>query len=259
MSLSIRELRIGEMISVTADWVGPRKSVFLSVPEVALYFDRVCTVHDALLTTRNDGAGEAEVEELTAQAEALDQRHDDLSRGLYYLLIAAYHFELGRDGGTQTRADAIERASVSLFPEQLRAVQASYQAEAGNAAQLDALATNQLSDLLGAIHIGKEITAVDVAHAIGNVGRALGMVENQRSIATAEAKKEAITPTEIRQRMRGWASVVETILMNMNHATGSSEALDSLLQPLKNAAAKAAARRRESRAVVEDVVDVPTE
>lgn len=257
MSISVRNLQIGEMIHLSSDWIDTKKSTFLSIPEVAPHFYRVVAVHGALVEARAGAVAGAEYAELTEQAEVLDQRHDDLARALYYLLIAAHHFELGREAGDETRARLIERANRAMFPEQLRAVQASYMAEAGNAAQLESLAINQFADLLEAICIGKDVSALDVAHALGNVGRALGTVENQRSLAAVQAQKETITPAEVRKRMRDWAQVVETLLMNLQLSTAPADSIDALRKPLLDAVEKAAARRREKNAKGKDAQEAP--
>jgi hypothetical protein len=212
-------------------------------------------VHQALVVARDGDSAEATLADLAEQAEILDGRHDHLARALYYLFIAARSFELGRDLGDGAKAEDIVRASKTLFPEQLRAVQASYQSEAGNASQLEALADSEFGGLLSTIHITKEKTALDVAHEIGIVGRELGAVETQRSLAGAQVKKENITPAEVRRRMRDWAQVAEAILVNLEIATGPAEVIEALRQPLLDAVDKAITRRREKRAHREESTD----
>ena len=124
---------------------------------------------------------------------------------------------------------------------------ASYQAEAGNAAQLNALATNEYSALLSDVFIHKTVTALDMAQAIGTVGAELGTVEQQRMTASADAKNEAITPSEVRRRMREWAQVAEAVLVNLDLATAPPEAIDTIRRPLLETAEKAQERRRLKR------------
>lgn len=248
MTTSVRDLQIGEMINISAAWIGAQKTTFLAIPEIAPHFARVETVHHALIDARDGASADAALSDLMAQAEVLDDRHDHLVRGLHYLLIAAHSFELGRDGGDPTKAENIERANKALLPNQLRAIQASYQAEAGNATQLEALADSEFSGLLGGIHITKDKTALDIAHDIGAVGKTLGSVEHQRSLAAAQMKKDSVTPSEVRRRMRAWARVAEAILINLDIASAPAANIEALRQPLLDAVDKAVARRRDKRA-----------
>ncbi len=257
MDTSVRDLQVGEMINISAAWVGQDKASFLAVPQIAPLYERVEAVHQALVVARDDASANAALSELTAKAEALDDRHDDLNRGLYYLLLAAQYVELGRSGGNAALAGVLHRANKTLFPEGLRSVTMSYLAEAGNAAQLNAVATSQFANELGSVHITRDLTALDLAHAIGSVGAELGAVEGQRAVAAAEAKDETITPSEVRKRMRDWAQVAEAVLVNLELATGSAETIEALQRPLLNAAEKAIERRRERRKGREDAGDKP--
>jgi hypothetical protein len=248
MTTSVRDLQIGEMINISTAWIGPQKTTFLAIPQIAPHFARVEAVHQALIDARDGASADATLSDLNAQAEALDDRHDHLMRCFYYLLIAARSFELGHEAGKNAKAEAIARASQALLPQQLRAIQASYQAEAGNAAQLEALANSEFATLLGSIHINKDKTALDVVHEIGVVGRTLGNVEHQRSLAAAQIKKDSVTPSEVRRRMREWAQVAEAILINLQIASAPAADIDALRQPLLDAVDKAITRRREKRA-----------
>ncbi len=258
MTTSVRELHIGEMINISAAWVGSKKAAFLAIPEIAPLFARVESAHHALVVARDGASADAIVADLNAQAETLDGRHDHLVRAFYYLLIAARSFELGSDSGDEAKAEAIVRASNALLPTQLRAVQASYQSEAGNAAQLEALAAGEFAALLGTIQITANKTALDVAREIGTVGGALGTVENKRSLAAVQLKKETVTPSEVRRRMRDWAQVAEAILVNLQIASAPAEAIEALCKPLLDAVDKAITRRREKRAHRDDAnTDTP--
>jgi hypothetical protein len=236
------------MINVSTAWVGPKKAAFLAIPQIAPLYARVEGVHHALVLARDGASADAILADLNDQAETLDGRHDHLVRAFYYLLLAAKSFELGRESGDEAKAEDIVRAGDALLPGQLRVVQASYQSEAGNASQLEALADKEFAPLLSTIQITTQHTALDVAHQIGTVGRDLGAVENQRSLAAAQGKKEAVTPSEVRRRMRDWAQVVEAILVNLEIASAPPEAIETLRQPLLDVVGKAITRRREKRA-----------
>ncbi len=247
MTVSVRDLQIGEMISISAAWTGANKAVFTSIPQIAPLYDRMEASHNGLVGARDGASSTAVVADLVQKADRLDERHDDLNRGLYYLLLAAKHFEMGRDNGDPAFIEAVSRASDKLFPRGLLGILASYQAEAGNAAQLNALATNEYGALLSDIFIHKTVTALDMAHAIGTVGAELGAVEQQRIAAAADVKNETITPSEVRRRMREWAQVAEAVLVNLELAAGSPEAIETIRRPLLETAEKAQERRRQKR------------
>jgi hypothetical protein len=247
------------MINVSTAWVGPKKAAFLAIPQIAPLFTRVEAVHHALIVARDGASADAILASLNDQADVLDDRHDHLVRAIYFLLLAARSFELGHDSGDEAKAEEITRASNALLPQQLRAIQASYQSEAGNASQLEALADKEFPALLGTIQLKSNITALDLIHEIGTVGRNLGSVEDQRSLAAAQLKKDTVTPSETRRRMRDWAQVAEAILINLEMASASAEAIEALRQPLLDAADKALTRRREKRAHRADAnTDAPT-
>jgi hypothetical protein len=249
MSFSVRDLQIGEMINVSAYWLGPeQKATFLSIAEVAPLAGRVEAAHGSLVAARDGAGADAVLRALMDLADFLDERHDHQSRALYHLLLAAQHHELGKEPPDDARADEIERALDALFPNQLQAVIASYQAEAGNAAQLERLAKETFSELLGAIHIEKDVSALDIAASLGDVGRRLGVAESKKAEAAAAAERKTIPAAEIRNRMRAWATLAETILGILDHSSAPEEAIDAIRGPLVAAAEKATARRRDRQA-----------
>lgn len=237
------------MISVSAHWLDPKqKPTFLSIPEIAPLVGRVEAAHLNLVSAREGITNDTALRVAIDLADLLDNRHDHRLRALYYLLLAAQHFELGKDPPDETRADEIDRASEKLFPTQLQAVIASYQAEAGNAAQLAELAKGPLAGVLASILLSKDASALDLAAGIGEVGKALGEAEAKKAAAAA-AVHQSLTPAEIRIRMRAWAALAETILSNLAQSDAPAAAIDAIRAPLLAAAEKATARRRERQAV----------
>ncbi|MDI3284642.1 hypothetical protein [Polyangium sp. 15x6] len=237
------------MISVSAHWLDPQhKPLFLSIPEVAPLIGRVETVHAGLVAARDGDSSASTLRALGDEAESLDDRHDHLSRALFYSMLAAQHYELGKHVPNEAKAEVIESAREALFPERLNIVSASYQAEAGNAAQIAKLAEGELAPVLGAIHVDKDTSAKDVAMQLGDTGKQLGAVENQKPQAAAEAQKNAIAPAEVRKRMRAWAKVAGTILANLDESVAPAAMVDAIRAPLLAAAEKATARRRAKRA-----------
>ena len=249
MTASVRDLQIGEMISVSAHWLDPKyKPAFLAIPEIAPLAGRVEALHVGLVEARDGDSAVAALRVLGDEAEGLDVQHDHRARALFYSLLAAYHHELGKDMPDPEAADEIERAQGALFPDRLNVVVSSYQAEAGNAAQIANLAGGELSGVLEGIHLDKDTTSKDLAMQLGETGQKLGAVENQKAQAAVNAQQTTIAPAEVRRRMRAWATLAETILANLEQSTAPAALVDVVRAPLLAAAEKATARRRAKRA-----------
>jgi len=249
MSFSVRVLQIGEMISISENWLDQiHKPIFLSIPEIAPLFGKVETGHASLVAARSSATADALVADLADKADVLDDRHDNLARSLYYLLLAAQYHALGQEPPDEARADKIDRALSALFPNALNVVVASYQAEAGNAAQIEKLATGELAPLLSSVAINKDVLATDISVELGAVGRELGAVENQKVTASAAAEKNTLTASEVRQRMRTWSSLAETVLANLEHSNADPTAIEAIRAPLIAADEKATTRRKERSA-----------
>ncbi|TKD10028.1 hypothetical protein [Polyangium fumosum] len=237
------------MISVSAHWLDPQhKPTLLAIPEIAPLIGRIEAVHVNLVAARDGDTSASALRALGEEAEDLDARHDHLSRALFYSMLAAQHYELGKPVPNEAAAEAIESGRDALFPQRLNIVSASYQAEAGNAAQIAKLAEGELAPLLEVIHVDKGTSAKDLALQLGETGQKLGAVENQKPQAAAEAQKVAIAPAEVRKRMRAWATVAETLLANLEQSTAPAAVVDAVRAPLLAAAEKATARRRAKRA-----------
>ena len=238
----LRDLNAGEMISLSEQWTGPLKAVFLTIPELAALLPRVQEDHDALLAARVGSAAEAMLQTLSAQATGLDARHDHLQRALHHGLLAAREAHLGLEPVNSALAGQIDAAHDRLLPDGLDVINASYEAESGNAAQLVKLADAELAPLLLQIPIAPGVSALDLVHAIGTVGAALGAVEHNKSVASAAAEQEAVSPAEVRRRMRAWADTLETVLGALSRSKAPAEVVTSIRVPVLDAIEKARTR-----------------
>jgi hypothetical protein len=248
MDISVRDLEMGEMISLTGRWVEEHKAKFLSIPEVKELFPHVEAHHKALVAARDTAAVEAILQSLSDLADRLDNRHDHLIRALYFLLRAYAHFMRAADPAKDAEADETDRAEGVLLPGGLGIVIKSYQTEAGNAAQLANTAREQFKTLLETIHLTSDISALDIAGMIGDVGQKLGGTEQAKADAKVDPANVIITAAEARRRMRQWADTVETVLSNLALSKAPQADIDLLRQAVLDAVDKAVARRRARRA-----------
>ena len=259
----LRDLNAGEMISLSEQWTGPLKAVFLTIPELAALFPRVQEDHDALLAARSGSAAEAMLQALSAQATGLDVRHDHLQRALHHGLLSAREVCLGLEPVNPALAGQIDAAYERLLPNGLDVVNTSYEAEAGNAAQVVKLASAELAPLLMQIPIATGVSALDLVHAIGTVGAELGTLEHSKSVTAAAAEQEAVSPAEVRRRMRAWADTLETVLGALSRSKAPAVVVTSIRVPVLDAIEKARSRvlaqRNAARKKTPSVDNVPAE
>jgi hypothetical protein len=243
----LRDINAGEMLALIEQWAGPIKAVFLSIPELAPLLPRVQEDHDALLTARAGSAALATLRTLLETADALDERHDHLQRALHHGLLSAREARLGLDPPDHAVANQIDAAYERLLPKQLDVINASYEAEAGNASQMVNIADKELTTLLSAIPIVSGISALDLVHEIGKVGAALGGVEQNKSVTAAAADQEAVAPAEVRRRMRACAVTIETVIGALGRTKAPADAVAQIRQPVLDAIGKARARVLDKR------------
>lgn len=239
----LQNLTPPEMIAVTEQWTGPLKSGFMTITEITPLYTRVEEDHLSLLDARNSGTAESLLRSLNEQADSLDTRHDHLQRALHFGLRSAKEALLGLTPANTTLAAAINDAQEALLPNGLEVVNATYEGEAGNAAQMVKLGQTKYADVLVKVPIAGNVTALDIVNEIGKVGAALGETEQKKSVAAAAAETEAVTPSEVRKRMRAWASTIELVLGALDRSKGDADVIRQLRRPVEDAVEKARTRR----------------
>lgn len=239
----LQNLTIGEMIAVTEQWTGPLKSVFIAIPELTPFYGRIDEDHGALVNARQSGTAESLLRTLNDQADGLDTRHDHLQRALHFALRSAREALLGLAPPNTTLASAIDDAYEALLPNGLEINNASYEGESGNAAQMVKLAQTQYADVLNQVPLAGNITALEAIVEIGKVGAALGETEQKKSIAAAAVENETVTPSEVRKRMRAWASTVELVIGALERSKANADSIGQIRRPIEDAVEKARVRR----------------
>jgi hypothetical protein len=165
--------------------------------------------------------------------------------------LSAREARLGLAPADQALANQIDVAYERLLPDQLDVINVSYEAEAGNASQMVQIADKELTGLLSAIPIVPGVSALDLVHEIGNVGAALGGVEQKRSVTAAAAEQEAVAPAEVRRRMRTCAATIEMVLSALGRTKAPADAVAQIRQPVIDAINKARARVLDKRNTAE--------
>ncbi len=239
-----QNLTVPEMIAVTEQWTGPLNSLFIAIPEVAPFLSRVQEDHSALIDARQSGTAEVALRALNDSADALDERHDHLQRALYFGMRSAREAWLGIASPNLTKVIAIDAARDALFPNGLEVINASYEGEAGNAAQMLKLAQTEYAAILAEIPIMSGLSALDLIVEIGKVGAALGEVERNKSVAVATVENQTISALEVRNRKRAWATTVEIVLGALDRSKAAPDAIQQIRRPVEDAIEKARLRQR---------------
>lgn len=247
----LHELTIGEMITITEQWTGDGKPVFVAIPELAPLLPRVQEDHDALVGARGGSSAETPLRALSEQADTLDTRHDHLQRALHFGMRSTREALLGQNPPNVALADAIDVALEKLQPRGLDIVKASYESEAGNAAQMVKLAETEFASVLAQVPILDGVSALDLVKQIGAIGTALGAVEQKKSVTAAAAAKEDVTPSEVRRRMRAWVDTVELVLGALTRTKVNEAHVVQIRKPVVDAAEKARERRLAKRNAAE--------
>jgi hypothetical protein len=243
----LANLIIGEMIAVTEQWTGPLKPVFLSIPEIAGLMPRVAEDHELLLSARQGSSAETLLRSLSEMATSLDGRHDHLQRAVAFLMEGTREALLGLAPADEALAAQIDDAQERLQPDGLAIVKASYEAEAGNSKQMLKLADGELASVLSKIPVIQGMTMLDLVHQLGDVGAELGAVEQQKSVAAADAKKQTITPAIVQARMRAWVATVKAVLGALDRSTAAEGDVLQIRQPVIDAVDKARDRKLAER------------
>jgi hypothetical protein len=245
--LFLRELSAEELIGLLAPWTTVVKPVFLSIPEISGLAPAVEQDHDTLVNAVGSSTAEQLLEALTDEATKLDSRHDHLARGYNYILAGTIEILRGVDPPDDAAADALDAALARLYPTGLQMITASYQAEAGNTAQMLVIA-DELKAVLDAVPIIKSFTGYTIVKELADVGNTLGNTEQKRAVAEVAAKQEVITPSEIKRRMRFAAETIETVLRALDRSKQPEDSLIQIRQPVLAAVERARARVLAERA-----------
>jgi hypothetical protein len=180
---------------------------------------------------------------LNDQADGLDTRHDHLQRALHFGLHSAREALLGLTPPNTVLAARINDAHDALLPNGLEIVNATYEGESGNAAQMVKLGQDNYADVLSKVFVFEKVSALDIVVEIGKVGANLGETEQNKSIAAAAVDNESVTPAEVRRRMRAWAKTVEVVLGALDGSEAASNLIEQIRRPIEDAVEKARLRR----------------
>ncbi|MEZ4302517.1 MAG: hypothetical protein R3B70_46745 [Polyangiaceae bacterium] len=252
--MALRRLTTGEMVQVSLPWVTEgteaRKAI-LATAEIAGLLPRVEAAHQALHAAQPT-AEDPRLARLQEKAAAVDLRHDELVRGVYWLLSG-----LGWITGEGSSADSLVRLRDLLFPAGLETTQKSYRDEAG---ALDLLKTRLAADpaskkQLKDIPVLKRTLAYYIDE-LTHLGAELGDLENERAqLVQPSGPSDAARTVNARNQ---WIRAVNALVANAELAEVDADTSRLVFGPLR-LAEKAADRRKGPAAEASEPAAPPGE
>ncbi|MDC3959071.1 hypothetical protein [Polyangium jinanense] len=244
----LKHLNIDEMVAIIAPWVdeSKRKSVFLSIPEIAPLHGKVLKAYEAVISIPQTKATPTALASILEEETLVDARHDHLARAISLSLDARAELYLAGHPPDFARAARARDISRKLFPTGLAIVNASLLAESGNTARVARLVREEepwMSDFLTEIPAGAPPhTLKDVVDAWIATGARLAELENARTELLA---KEAATPEGVLspQAARSfWLRVVSQVLSNLELSEAPAEYIEAIRRPVLRASERAERR-----------------
>jgi hypothetical protein len=237
--MALKRLTTGEMAQLSTPWVSEgseAREAILATPELAPLLPKLEAAHRALHDSQ-PGQDNPRLAKLQEEAAAVDLRHDEVIRGVYWLLTA-----LAWLAGAGEAAEALIRLRDFLFPDGLDTTQKSYREEAGAVELLktriagDAGSKKQLKDI--PLPKGSLWQSVE---ELFRVGAKLGALENERAHLVA-----APGPSDGAKLMAArnlWIRAVNALVANAELSELDDDKVKLVFGPLR-LAERAADRRK---------------
>lgn len=231
-----------EMAITTREWTSPegQRALIESFPRLAPLLEDLDVAHEAVVVFQNAGKQEVpEVAELRTRTSQLDAEHDRYTRVIHHLLLG--FAEMCDDEATSA---IIETVRSELLPQGLGINQQSYMVQAGEAIlreqRLSAASKRFLSETVVNIANHGPMTLAELVSRWHRTATELGEVETQKSrIKAMSAVESSRGPAR-----RLWIANISHFIRTVALEKGMTEPQrTTLLQPVRDAEAKAAKRR----------------
>lgn len=239
--MALQDLPTQEMVTVTGQWLDPERQrpLIERCPRASPLLEDIASAHANILVFQTKAKREAdEIPKLRARTSALDAHHDRLARGINYILLGLV--ELQNDLG---KAEEFIKLRSELFPHGLEIVQRSYLAQAGDADMREERLSDSSKKLLedACVKGGDHNQSLRACvNEWGKVARELGEVEAEK-VRLAAAEPSDISSSAAR---RAWINIVSLFLQTLELEKALTDAERRIiLEPLRNAEAKAARKR----------------
>lgn len=243
----LKHLTVEEMVALAAPWVknAKRKSLFLSIPEIAPLHPKVVETYRAVLAVRP--SNKAKSDKMRALDEALarvDARHDHGAKAVSFGIDSYREHCLAKDPPDTERVAQCDAVQAKLLPGGLQIINASTTAEAGNTARIAHLLEEEpeLADFLRAIPAPEKKTLFHTAQQWIKEGKALEAIDHEREELAAKEKTAPVTRATVAAARSQWFRLVSAVLSNLELSDAPAEAIETIRGPVLKASERAGKR-----------------
>ena len=184
--MAFKDLAIAEMVALFSPWVNDKaeKAAFVAIPETAGLYKQVERAYAGVVAAKPTPVVDSpELAAAREAADAADDAHDNLARGVACGLDSQRYLALGLTPPDVERAKACEEASAKLFPQGMGFISSSYRAESGNTERVAIVLEGDaaLGAFLKTIPTKKGGTLLEVATLWLEAGATLGKLEDTKA------------------------------------------------------------------------------
>lgn len=229
--MDIRILLPSECFAVSAAWLdpkGPLLALLQSQDATRGLLPQISLVHQSLIRLLPSAAQSHQNLKIARdEADTLDDEHDDLYRGVFYLLTAASSFD-------PVKREALLHLRKRLLPDDLAGINKPYSVEAGEADRLEQRLDERSRDILAGITLNG-ITALQYIERLIRIGKKLGETEVKKQQIAKELENNLEEPSlsEINEGKARWFAVAKLFTGNIKLAGFSEEEQKLLLSPFE--------------------------
>lgn len=245
--MALKRLYTGEMVSLSGPWTQPDhpdRALLTSIPATAALLPQLDQAHANLLSKQVRPEGLPRLSVIGKAQKRIDERHDDVIRGLYNLLQALAF--LTSDPDVEMR---LHHLLVVLLPEGLDAVIKTYRDEAGQAALLESRLSPDEVSLLKRIKT-LEGSAWDSVREWMSLAAQLGALEDERS-GIKEAPGPA--PADVVVARNAWIRTINAMRTVLDLISPDEPGVERILDRIFEAERKA-----EHRVATAEAAQVPS-
>jgi hypothetical protein len=244
--MSRKRFTTNEMLQLSADWTNPDSDAhkaILASTDLAPSLPRIKTVHIDLASAAQPTALNPRLFEIIKEQTDLDDRHDDIIRGVYGFLTATAALLDNQD-----RVALITLRDL-LIPDGLSSVQKSYLDEAGQATQLEPRLTPEIRAQLKKINVGpknKNHTLNEFIDEWIQLGKQLGTLEKEKALLAPTQSDSPSTGMNLVAARNKWLRAVNLFIAIAEAAELDPKTDHIIFSSLRAAEAKSARRGRST-------------
>lgn len=237
--MDIRYVESSELFAVSAIWLDPKqeRSKLESKDATRGLLPLMETAHKGLQrAVQTEEFSTAELEKARKEADDLDDLHDDLYRGTFYLLTAQAAF-------SPERRELLLELRDYLFPDGLAGVNKAYLTESGEVGLLSERLTPEKRSLLQSVVVDSTTHLLMKVEQLIKVGAALGLAEKKKQdLLQLQSEMAPLSRSEINQTKNDWLIAAKTFMGAIQLSSFSKSEKKALLQPFVETEQKVLAR-----------------